>query len=131
MHVIIVVINSILKQVIARTVAQKWGVRMEKKYKLPWHIKQYVKTELMDYTATKKLLKEVKDTRALLVATKRVEIIERVFARLNTEDRKVSDLIFIKHYSQAKAETEGIGKTTYYNVQNKVIYYTAKELELI
>ena len=104
---------------------------MDKKYKLPWHVKQYVKTELMDYTATKKLLKEVKDTRALLIATKRVEIIERVFARLNTEDRKVSDLIFIKHYSQAKAETEGIGKTTYYNVQNKVIYYTAKELELI
>ena len=101
------------------------------KYKTPWHVRQYVKNELMNYTSTKKLLKDVKDTRALLVATKRVERIEGVFEKLSEEDRKVSDLIFIKHYSQAKAECEGIGKTTYYNVMNKVIYYTAKELEII
>lgn len=100
-------------------------------YKLPWHVRQYVKNELMNYTATKKLLKDVQDTRALLVATKRVETIEGVFRTLSKEDRTISDLIFIKHYTQAKAECEGIGKNVYYNVMNKVIYQTAKELELI
>jgi hypothetical protein len=99
--------------------------------KIPWHIRQYVKAELMDYSSTKKLLKDVKDTRALLVATKRVEHIEAVFNSLTAEDRKVSDLIFIKHYTQAKAECEGIGKNVYYNVMNKVINKTAKELELV
>ena len=101
------------------------------KNKIPWHVRQYVKNELMNYTSTKKLTKEVKDTRALLVATKRIESIERVFDSLSAEDRKVSDLIFVKHYTQAKAECEGIGYKTYYNVMNKVIYITAKELELI
>ena len=99
--------------------------------KIKWTVRQYVKGELMDYATNKRLLKEIKDTRSLLLAKKRIEQIDRVFNNLNEEDRKGAELIFVKHYSQERAEIEGYSKKAYYNLQNKVIYLTAYEMELI
>lgn len=104
---------------------------MDNRYRVSRHIRNYIKAELMNYEQVKNLLKDIEDTRALLIATKRVEAIERVFNNLNPADREVSDLIFIKHYSQAKAECLGISKHAYYNAMDKVIYLTAKEYNLI
>ncbi len=104
---------------------------MDSRYRISRPLRVYIKAELMNYRQVKNLLKDIKDTRALLIATKRVEAIERVFNSLNPADREVSDLIFVEHYSQAKAECANISYKTYYNVMNKVIYMTAKEYELI
>ena len=103
----------------------------DNRYKISRPLRNYIKAELMNYTQVKSLLKDIKDTRALLIATKRVEAIERVFNSLSPADREVSDLIFISHYSQAKAECINISYKTYYNTMNKVIYLTAKEYDLI
>lgn len=99
--------------------------------KLPWHVRQYVKAELMSYEKTKRGLDDIHDGRIRSSTVKRLESIDKVFNSLNEYDREVSDLIFIKHYSQARAEYEGVGFKTYYRVMNKVLYQTAIELEII
>ena len=106
---------------------------MKTKYNTPWHVRQYVKKELMDYNHNKKLLEQYKgDTRGLILANTRLAQIESVLNRLNREDREAAELIFIQKYSQSKAEvTKGISKAAYYYVMNKVIYLTAVEMDLI
>lgn len=106
---------------------------MKNKYKIPWHIRQFVNKELLDYKANKKLLKSYKgDTRGLLIASTRLCQIEKVFKELNEEDKEIAELIFFEKYTQAKAETtEHIPKSLYYTVKSKVIYLTAIEMELI
>lgn len=106
---------------------------MKNKYKIPWHVRQYVKKELMDYKSNKRLLAECKgSTRGLILVNKRLEQIESVLQRLNKEDREAAELIFIKQYSQAGAEiAAGLSKAAFYNAMNKVIYLTAKEMDLI
>ena len=102
-------------------------------YKLPWHIRQYVKRELMDYKDNKRLLETYEgDTRGLILANTRVAKIEKVLNTLNKEDREAAEYIFIHKYTQAGAEiAKGISKAAYYNAMNKVIYMVAKEMELI
>ena len=75
---------------------------MEKKYKIAVARKTIRKTDMVYRQEIQRL-----KTPGRYLLPLRVEIIERVFARLNTEDRKVSDLIFIKHYSQAKGRNRG------------------------
>ena len=106
---------------------------MKNTYKLPWHVRQYVKKELMDYKSNKKLLKNYKgDTRGLILANTRINQIERVLERLNKEDREAAELIFIDKYTQSGAEVaKGLSKAAYYNAMNKVIYLTAVEMDLI
>lgn len=106
---------------------------MKNAYKLPWHVRQYVKKELMDYKSNKKLLKNYKgDTRGLILANTRINQIERVLERLNKEDREAAELIFIDKYTQSGAEVaKGLSKAAYYNAMNKVIYLTAVEMDLI
>lgn len=99
--------------------------------KLPWHVRQYVKAELMSYEKNKRGLDDIKDRRTRSRTAKRLKAIDRAFDSLNEYDREVSDIIFIRHYSQAKAEYEGIGYKTYYRVMSKVIYQAAIELEII
>lgn len=102
-------------------------------YKMAWHIRQYVKKELMDYKKNKKLLENYKgDTRTILLASTRLYKIESVLDRLNKEDREAAEAIFIEQYSQCGAEiAKGISKRAYYNCMNKVIYLVAKEMDLI
>lgn len=106
---------------------------MKNKYKVPWHVRQYVKKELMDYKSNKKLMAKYKgDTRGLLLAQSRIAQIEKVLESLNKEDREAAEIIFIDHYTQTGAEiAKGLGKNAYYNAMAKVIYLTAVEMELI
>ena len=103
------------------------------KYKIPWHIRQYVKTELMEYKANRKILAQLKgNTKTILLAERRLRQIDTVLDSLNKEDRDVAEIIFFEKYSQAGAETaKNISKAMYYNCMNKVIYLVAKEMELI
>lgn len=106
---------------------------MKNNYKIPWHVRQYVKRELMDYKSNKKLIeKYTGDTRGLILANQRLSQIDRVFDSLNKEDREAAELIFIDHYTQSGAEiAKGISKDAFYNVMAKVIYLTAREMNLI
>lgn len=106
---------------------------MKSKYKIPWHIRQYVKCELMEYTNNKRLLATFEgDTRTLLLAHKRISQIENVLQSLNTEDREAAEIIFIDKYTQGGAEVaKGLSKAAFYNAMNKIIYLTAKEMELL
>ena len=104
-----------------------------KKYKVDWHVRLYVKQELHDLKKNKKLLAESSnlDTHSRLVFSKRLADIEAGLAKLDEEERKIADKIFNERYSQVKAEFEGIGRRTYYNVMDKAIYYVAREINLI
>ena len=106
---------------------------MKSKYKIPWHVRQYVKKELMDYKHNKKLMRDYKgDTRGLILANTRLNQIENVLNRLNKEDREAAELIFIDKYTQSGAEiAKGLSKAAYYNAMNKVIYLVAVEMDLI
>lgn len=106
---------------------------MKNKYKVPWHVRQYVKKELMDYKTNKKLVAKYKgDTRGLILANMRLAQIDNVFNSLNKEDREAAELIFIDKYTQSGAEiAKGLSKAAFYNAMNKVIYLVAVEMELI
>lgn len=108
---------------------------MTNPYKMAWHIRQFVKAELMDYTKNKKMLESCSSrtsTRAILIGSERIAKIENVLERLNEEDRAAFEIIFIQKYTQAGAETsKNISKSAYYNTMNKVIYLVACEMGLI
>lgn len=106
---------------------------MKSKYKIPWHVRQYVKKELMDYKSNKKLIRKLKgNTRELILINIRLSQIENVLNSLNKEDREAAEIIFIDQYTQGGAEiAKGLSKAAYYNAMNKVIYLTAIEMELI
>ena len=71
---------------------------------------------------------EAMSTRAYLVAKRRLDYINNAMRRLNAEDTKVVEYIFRDGYTQIRAEIDkGISYDTYYNVFNKIIYFTAKE----
>lgn len=106
---------------------------MKNRYKIPWHIRQFVKKELLDYEANKRLVSEYKgDSRRILIVNTRIAQIERVFERLSKEEREEAELIFICKYTQSGAEiARGISKDAYYNIMNKVIYLVAVEMNLL
>ena len=67
---------------------------MKNKYKIPWHVRQYVKKELMDYISNKKLVAKYKgDTRGLILANMRLTQIENVLNSSLTVDGKLQKLI--------------------------------------
>jgi len=103
------------------------------RYKIKWHVRQFVKAELMDYKQNKIMLDNDKShTRDLIIVSKRLAQIEAVLQSLNQEDREAAELIFFDKYTQAGAEiAKGLSKAAYYNVMNKVIYLTAREMDLI
>lgn len=100
---------------------------------MPWHVRQYVKTELLDYKTNRKILDRLEgNTKALLLAEKRLKQIDKVLDSLNEEDRETAEIIFFEQYTQAGAEmAKNVTKAMYYNCMNKVIYLVAKEMELI
>lgn len=106
---------------------------MKNTYKIPWHVRQYVKQELLDYKKNRKLLDGLNgNTRAILLAERRLYQIDKVLEKLNEEDREVTQIIFFDKYTQAGAEVaKNVTKAMYYNTMNKVIYLVAKEMELI
>ncbi len=109
------------------------------KYKLPLHIKNYVRQELYDYKKNIKSIQELqkKDqneiiTRTLLIATQKINKIENVINKLNCEEKELVEIIFFKKANQTRAETfYYISKDAYYNMMNKMLYLTALEFDLI
>lgn len=108
---------------------------MGKKYKVPLHIKNYIKTELYDYEKNKKLILSLEkntSTRTFLLAIQRINKIDKVLNNLQNEDKEAVKKIFFKKHNQVYAEMhDGITKDMYYNIKNKMIYLTAIEFDLI
>lgn len=109
---------------------------MSKKYKLPLHIKNYIKTELYDYKKNKKLLCELEKTnrrtRTILLTLQRINKIDKVYNGLPEEEKESVEKIFFEKHNQVYAEMhDGITKDMYYNIKNKMIYLTAIEFDLI
>ena len=73
---------------------------------------------------TEKLL----TTRALLIATEKVNNIKRALDKFNEQEQKDIENIFFKGHSQIYAEmNDGISKDMYYHLKDKMIYLTAQE----
>jgi hypothetical protein len=105
---------------------------LKNSYKTPWHVRQYVKKELLDYKSNKKLIEKYRgDSRGLILANMRISQIEAVLNSLSKDDREAAEMIFIKKIPQSAAELKGLSKAAYYNVMNKVIFLTAVEMDLI
>lgn len=108
---------------------------MGKKYKLPLHIKNYIKVELYDYKKNKKLIATLEkntSTRAFLLAIQRINKIDNVYNNLSREDKRAVEKIFFEKHNQVYSEMhDGITKDMYYNIKNKMIYLTAIEFDLI
>lgn len=109
------------------------------KYKLPLHIKNYVRQELYDYHKNKLMLKELEKnnpsdiaTRPMLIATQKICQIENVYNRLNDDEKNLVEIIFFNKTNQSRAEAYYyISKDAYYNIMNKMLYLTALEFKLI
>lgn len=109
---------------------------MRNKYKLPLHIKNYVKKELYDYKKNKSKLDGIQSTsistRTILITTQRIEQIEKVYNDLSKEDKKMVEKIFFEKCSQIYMETNYyISKDMYYNAMNKMLYLMAIEFDLV
>lgn len=108
---------------------------MRNRYKLPLHIKNYVKKELYDYKRNKNKLNELDpntSTRTILIAAQKIQQIEHVLNKLSKEDAKMVEKIFFEKSSQAQMEAYYyVSKDMYYNTMNKIIYLVAIEFELI
>ena len=108
---------------------------MCKKYKLPFHIKKYIQTELYDYDKNKKLIEKLEhstSTRSYLLALQRVNNITKIYSNLPKEEKEAFKKIFIEKHNQVQAEmNDNITKDMYYNIKNKIIYLTALEFNLI
>lgn len=108
---------------------------MKNKYKLPLHIKNYIKTELYDYKKNKNLINNINNntsTRTYLLAIQRINKIEKVLNNLPEEDKQAVEKIFFEKHNQIYAGThDNITKDMYYNIKNKMIYLTAIEFDLI
>lgn len=109
---------------------------MRNKYKLPSHLRNYIKNELYDYKKNKKKIKQIQltdtSTRTLLIATQRIQNIEIVFNNLDNDEKEIAEKIFFERCNQIYMEVNHyITKDMYYNTMNKVIYLVAKEFDLI
>ena len=71
-------------------------------------------------------------TRALLIATEKVNNIDRALQKLTEEEQRDVRCIFFRGHNQRYAELyDNISKDMYYNLMDKMIYLTAVEYELI
>lgn len=109
---------------------------MRNRYKLPLHIKNYIKKELYDYKKNKNKLKELysnnTSSRTILLITQRIQNIEKVFNNLSKEEQKLIEKIFFEKCNQTYMEVNYyVSKDMYYNTMNKTIYLVAIEFELI
>jgi hypothetical protein len=109
---------------------------MRNKYKLPAHIRHYIKNELYDFKKNKEKLEEIQltdtSTRTILIATQRIQNIEAVFNDLTKDEMEIARKIFFEKCNQVYMETNHyITRDAYYNTMNKVIYQVAKKLDMI
>lgn len=113
-------------------------------YKLKRHLRNYIKQELYDFNRNKQILKDLQrslinesanptiTSKTLLIISKKINSIERVYNSLNEEEQEMFNIIFSKGCNQQYARTYyNVTKDMYYNAMNKIIYLTAKEYEQI
>jgi hypothetical protein len=108
-------------------------------YKVSYHLRNYIKQELYDYNRNKQILQELTNqksnqvaTKTLLILTKKINNIEKVYKKLNENDQELFNIIFEKGCNQLYAKTYyNITKDMYYNAMNKIIYLVAQEYEQI
>lgn len=82
-------------------------------------------------TVEQKTIK-ILSSRRILETERRVEYIQEAMKRLNKEEQEIVKIIFKERYNVTLAETQKyITKDTYYNVYNKIIYFTALEFGYI
>ena len=71
-------------------------------------------------------------SRRIIETERRVAYVQEALKRLNKEEQEIVKLIFKEKYNSTLAETQKyITKDIYYNVYNKIIYYTAQEFGYI
>ena len=109
---------------------------MRNKYKLPSHLRHYIKNELYDFKKNKEKIDKIHltdtSTRTLLIATQRIQNIEAVINDLSKDEKEIARKIFFEKCNQVYMETNHyISKDMYYNTMNKVIYLVAKKMDLI
>lgn len=108
-------------------------------YKVSYHLRNYIKQELYDYNRNKQILQELTNqksnqvaTKTLLILTKKINNIEKVYKKLNENEKELFNIIFEKGCNQLYAKTYyNITKDMYYNAMNKIIYLVAQEYEQI
>ena len=67
-------------------------------------------------------------TRAILIATEKVNNIEKALKKFNEQEQQDIKNIFFRGHSQVYAEmNDGISKDMYYHLRDKMIYLTAVE----
>ena len=111
---------------------------MRANYKLKYHLKRYIKQELIDYTHNKKLLEELEaspdniNSKTILIIKKKIISIEKVYKNLNENEQAIFNIIFKQGCNQLFAQTYyNITKDMYYNAMNKIIFLVAKEYDQI
>lgn len=71
-------------------------------------------------------------SRRIIETERRIEYIKEAMKRLDLQEQEIVQLIFKERYNATLAETQKyITKDTYYNVYNKIIYFTALEFGYI
>lgn len=71
-------------------------------------------------------------SRRIIETERRVTYIQEAMKRLSKEEQEIVKIIFKERYNVTLAETQKyITKDTYYNVYNKIIYFTALEFGYI
>ena len=108
--------------------------------KLSKESKNFYDRELRQYWKNKKKLSTLLDkkekclddgsmsSRTIIYLQERIEYVETVIKLLSPFEKEVFFLIFKDNCTWLYCETErNIGKNTYYNIYNKIIYMLAKE----
>lgn len=106
------------------------------KYYLPPHIKSYVKQELYNYKANKKLLCKLTaqkngNTRDIAVISNKLALIEAALDTLSEEDKAIAEKIFFEDKSQGALEMQGVSRGVYYYIMDKTAYKTAYAFDMI
>lgn len=113
-------------------------------YKLDSHLRNYIKQELYDYKKNKQMLENLDkgllkknhkpniSSRSILIITKKIKSIEKIYKSLPEEEKQAFEVIFNQGCNQLYAKTYyNITKDMYYNSMNKIIYLVAREYEQI
>ena len=104
-------------------------------YKLEKEVKNRMDRELKQYYDNRAKLDRLKaslinnnSSRSLLYIEERLHYVENTYNRLKPYEQEVFKLIFKDQCNPIYCETmKNIGRSTYYNVYNKCLYYLAEE----
>lgn len=74
----------------------------------------------------------INSSRMILETRRRLKYIENAFKLLNNYELEIVEIIFKERYNQKLAESQKfVSRHSYYNVKDKIIYFTAKEFGYI